>query len=311
MFDKTFLSTKEVAEFLDVNEKMIYTLISEKGLPATKITGKWLFPRHLVEQWLEQHIINYPKSAQNPGSQHVLILVGSHDVLLERAIHFFNRLHPELVAVFGNVGSLGGLKLLRQGGCHIATSHLLEDDEQEYNFTFAQQELGAEIATVINFCQREQGIFVAKGNPKEIRSIADFARADVTISNRPANTGTRWLLDREIRKIGLRETDIRGYQRECQSHSDVAIEILSGHADAGIGIRAAAELFHLDFLPLRWERYDLLIAKHRYFEEGVQLFLRMLQENELKMIANELHGYDLSLCGQMMFQHSQQQDIGY
>ena len=304
MFDKTFLSTKEVAEFLDVNEKMIYVLISEKGLPATKVTGKWLFPLRLVEQWLEQHIINYPKSAQIPNSQHVLILAGSHDVLLERGIHLFNQQHPELVAVFGNVGSVGGLKLLRQGGCHIATSHLLEDDEQEYNFAFAQQELGAEVATVVNFCRREQGIFLAKGNPKAIHSIADFARADVTIANRPANTGTRWLLDREVRKLGLNVAAIRGYRHECQSHSDVAIEILAEHADAGIGIRAAAELFHLDFLPLRWERYDLLIAKPQYFEEGVQRFLQLLHGRELRTLADELQGYDLSLCGQMMFQRS-------
>jgi len=304
MLDKTFLSTKEVADFLDVNEKMIYALISEKGLPATKVTGKWLFPRRLVEQWLEQHIINHPKSAYMPASQQVLILAGSHDVLLERAIHLFNTQYPDFVVVFGNVGSMGGLKLLRQGGCHIATSHLLEEDEQEYNFTFAQQELGAEVAAVINFCRREQGIFVAKGNPKGICSIADFIRPDVQIANRPPNTGTRWLLDRELRKLGVSPADIHGYQRECQSHSDIAIEILAGHADAGIGIRAAAELFHLDFLPLRWERYDLLIAKPQYFEEGVQRFLQMLHDRELRAIASELQGYDLSLCGQMIFQRT-------
>ena len=59
---KKLLSTKEVAQFLDVNEKMIYTLVAEKGLPATKITGKWLFPKHLVEQWIETNTINYPET---------------------------------------------------------------------------------------------------------------------------------------------------------------------------------------------------------------------------------------------------------
>ena len=83
---KNFLSTKEVAELLDVNEKMIYTLVSEKGLPATKVTGKWLFPRRLVEQWLEGHIINYPRSARLPSSYGLLILVGSHDILLEKTM---------------------------------------------------------------------------------------------------------------------------------------------------------------------------------------------------------------------------------
>ena len=54
------LSTREVADFLGVNEKMIYSLINTQGLPATKISGKWLFPRHLVEQWVESKTINYP-----------------------------------------------------------------------------------------------------------------------------------------------------------------------------------------------------------------------------------------------------------
>ena len=62
---KRFLSTKEVAGFLGVNEKMVYSLIAEKGLPATKVTGKWIFPQHLVEQWVEAHTINYPESADH------------------------------------------------------------------------------------------------------------------------------------------------------------------------------------------------------------------------------------------------------
>ncbi|MGD9077293.1 MAG: helix-turn-helix domain-containing protein, partial [Desulfobacteraceae bacterium] len=126
---KNFLSTKEVAELLDVNEKMIYSLVSEKGLPATKVTGKWLFPRRLVEQWLESHIINYPRSAHLPSSHGLLILVGSHDILLEKTMAIFNRLYPDQMAVFGNVGSLGGLQALARGLCHMASSHLLQEDE--------------------------------------------------------------------------------------------------------------------------------------------------------------------------------------
>ena len=113
--EKNFLSTREVADLLDVNEKMIYTLVSDKGLPATKVTGKWIFPRDLVEQWLESHIINYPKAAHLPSSMGILILVGSNDILLEKAIGLFNRLHSDHLAVFGNVGSLGGLKTLGSG----------------------------------------------------------------------------------------------------------------------------------------------------------------------------------------------------
>ncbi|PIE31494.1 DNA-binding protein [candidate division KSB3 bacterium] len=225
MFEKPFLSTREVAQFLDVNEKMIYSLVSDKGLPATKITGKWLFPRHLVELWLENHIVNYPKSASIPSSQGVLILVGSHDILMERLLSLFNRLYPERLAVFGNVGSLGGLKALHEGLCHIAASHLLQADEEEYNFDFAQEELGNEVAAVVNFCRREQGLFVAKGNPRNLQAIADLGQPGIRLANRSMNTGTRLLLDRELQKLGLDGTKIQGYKQEYQSHWDVALEI--------------------------------------------------------------------------------------
>lgn len=303
MFEKPFLSTKEVAQFLDVNEKMVYSLVSDKGLPATKITGKWLFPRRLVEQWLENHIVNYPKSAYIPSSKGMLIIVGSHDVLMERSISLFNQMYPDNLAVFGNVGSLGGLKALRNGLCHIASSHLLQEDEEEYNFDFMQRELGGEVAAVVNFCRREQGLLVAKGNPKGIQRITDLDKPEVTIANRPVSTGTRLLFDRELQQEGLNGLKIKGYQNEFCSHWDVGLEVYTGRADAAPAIRAVADIFELDFVPLRWERYDLLISKNRFFEEGVQLFLNLLHENAVKKLAQEFHGYDLSVCGKMVFQH--------
>jgi len=302
MSDKPFLSTKEVAEFLDVNEKMIYALISEKGLPATKVTGKWLFPRRLVEQWLEQHIMNYPHAVQTTASQNMLIVTGSHDLLLERTLGLFNQTHPDIIAVFGSVGSLGGLRALKRGACHIAASHLLHSDEQEYNFEFVQQEFGRELAAVVNFCQREQGLIVAPGNPKQLHSVADLAQPGVVIANRPLTTGTRLLLDRELQRAGLTGMQIQGYGNEYQSHWDVAFEVLTGRAAAAPAIRSVATVMGLDFVPLRWERYDLLIAKARFFEEGVQLFLNMLQDPALRRLAHDLQGYDLSACGKMLFQ---------
>jgi putative molybdopterin biosynthesis protein len=302
MIERPFLSTKEVAQFLDINEKLVYSLISEKGLPATKVTGKWLFPRRLVEQWVENHITNYPKLTQHIAPSHgTLIFVGSHDVLLERIIGLFNRLHPDHLAVFGNVGSQGGLNALNLGFCHIATSHLLQEDEEDYNFDFLDRELRGELATVVNLCQREQGILVANGNPKAIHGIADLGQPEVNIANRPVGTGTRQLFDRELQKADLKGKQIKGYKQEFRSHLDVAMEVVSGRADAAPAIRAVADLLGLDFIPLRWERYDLLISRKRFFEQGVQLFLDLLHESSIKDLVKGLGGYDLSLCGKMIF----------
>ncbi|NQT09820.1 MAG: helix-turn-helix transcriptional regulator [Desulfobacteraceae bacterium] len=299
---KQLLSTKEVAQFLDINEKMVYSLVAEKGLPATKITGKWLFPRYLVEQWIETNTINYPKpSTSLPPYQGLLIITGSNDLLLDKTISLFNTLYPDHVAVFGNLGSMGGLRALRQNLCHMASSHLLQENENEYNFDFATKEL-EKMPAVVNFCKREQGILLQKGNPKKINSIADIARQGIKIVNRPLSTGTRLLFDRELNNAGIKGEKIEGYHNELSRHMDVGLEILAGRADAGPGIKPVASLLGLEFIPVRWERYDLLITKDRFFDKGVQLFLGLLQEPAFYDLTKMFDGYDVSISGKVIFQ---------
>jgi putative molybdopterin biosynthesis protein len=299
---KQLMSTREVAQFLDVNEKMIYTLISEKELPATKITGKWLFPKHLVEQWIEANTTNYPTEPTRmlPPYHGLLIIAGSNDPLLDATISYFNNRYTDHLAVFGNIGSMGGLKALQQNRCHIASSHLMQDNEKEYNFDFASETLG-QMPAVVNFCLREQGILVKKGNPKGIRSVADLANPDVKIINRPLGTGTRLLLDTELKKSGIDGETIAGYQDMCHRHMDVGLEILEGKIDAGPSIRPVASVLGLDFIPLRWERYDLLIAKDRFFDQGVQLLVGLLHESEFVGLARKFDGYDTKLSGKMVY----------
>jgi excisionase family DNA binding protein len=300
------LSTKEVAQMLGVNEKMVYTLIAEKGLPATKITGKWLFPQNLVEQWVEANTINYPDPPRHlPPYEGLLIVAGSNDPLLDKTLSLFNRRYPDHIAVLGNLGSLGGLRALRRNLCHMATSHLIQDDEADYNFEYADRELERQPA-VVNFCRREQGLLVARGNPHGIEAVADLAQPGLTLVNRPNTTGTRLLLDRELAKAGIDGEGITGYHREVMRHLDVGLEILSGRADVGPAIRAVAGMLGLDFVPLRWERYDLLITKERFFDPGVQLFLGLLPDEAVRQLAVTLEGYDVSSSGKMVYPREDQ-----
>lgn len=301
MEEKIFLNTKQVAELLNINEKMVYSMINEKGLPAVKATGKWLFPKHLVEQWLEGQTLNYPKAVNPLPPYHgLLIICGSNDVLLEKTMTLFNWQFPEHTAVFGNMGSLGGLKSLKNNLCHMATSHLLQENEREYNFDFANEELG-QVPAVVNFCRREQGILIPKGNPKGISGVEDLKKNGIKIVNRPEGTGTRLLIDGELKKAGIDGKTIEGYDIEVQRHIDVGLEVLSGRADAGPAIRTVASLLDLDFIPLRMERFDLIIFKDRFFDQGIQLFLGLLRTEAFKKLAGELDGYDLSITGEMVY----------
>ncbi len=268
------LTTKQVALFLSVNEKMVYTLIAEKGLPASKVTGKWLFPIDLVRQWVETGTENYPEMAKLPPYHGLVLIAGSNDLLLDKIISTFNLKHEDHMAMFGLAGSMGGLKALRQNLCHIAASHLVADNK-EYNFPFVQDEM-APMPAVVNFCLREQGILVQKGNPENIQSISDLKQPHIKMVNRMLGTGTRQLFDKELKKAGIQGETLDGYDNCLSRHMDIGLAILTGKAQAGPGIKPVAKLLGLDFIPLCWERFDLLISKDRFFDQGIQLFLSLL-----------------------------------
>ncbi len=293
------LSTKEVARFLNVNEKMVYSLISEKGLPASKVTGKWLFPINLVKQWIETGTQNYPQLAKLPPYHGLILIAGSNDLLLDKIISTFNIKHEEHMAMFGIAGSMGGLKALKKNLCHIAASHLLADNE-EYNFPFLKDELN-QIPAVVNFCLREQGILVPKGNPKNIQSVKELGKSGIKIINRQLGTGTRQLFDKELAKTGMKGKTIQGYENTLTRHMDIGLEILTKKADAGPGIKPVATVLGLDFIPICKERFDLLITKERFFDQGIQLFLSLLKGKVIKTTAKEYGGYDLSMSGKMVY----------
>ncbi|MFO7753354.1 MAG: helix-turn-helix transcriptional regulator [Desulfobacteraceae bacterium] len=303
------LSTKEVARFLKINEKMVYTLVNEKGLPATKVTGKWLFPMNLVRQWVEAGTINYPDSNSRLPPYHGLVLIcGSNDMLLDRMISIFNETFQDHLAMFGFSGSMGGIRALKRNKCHIASSHLVSDN-REYNFPFISEEM-ARMPAVINFCMREQGIVTAGGNPLNIRSVKDLAGKNARFVNRGLSTGTRLLFDRELQKAGVEPGSINGYENVVQKHLDAGFEVLSGGADAAFGIRPVAEMLGLDFISVCSERFDLLISKDRFFDRGIQLFLGLMKEETFRTAAANLGGYDLSQSGEMLYPEKEDSEEG-
>ena len=293
------LTTKEVAKFLHVNEKMVYSLIAEKGLPASKVTGKWLFPIDLVRQWVETGTENYPEAAQLPPYHGLVLIAGSNDLLLDRLISIFNIKHRNHLAMFGITGSMGGISALRQNLCHIAASHLLADNK-EYNFPFIQDEM-VQTPAVVNLCLREQGMMVEKGNPHKLFGVADLKKKGIKVVNRNLGTGTRQLFDKELKQAGIRGETLPGYDNCVSRHMDVGLAVQSGRAHAGPGIRGVARLLDLDFISWGWERFDLLVKKDRFFDQGIQLFLSLLKGKVIQRTAEEYGGYDLAYTGKMIY----------
>jgi excisionase family DNA binding protein len=298
---KKMLSTKDVAAFLGVNEKMVYTLVAEKGLPASKITGKWLFPQHLVEQWVEANTLNMPVPDSDAiHDSGVLVIAGSNDPLLEETIGLYNSQTVEHLAVFGNLGSMIGIRMLKQGMCHIATSHLLQTNGDGYNFEYLSTQ-DTSPPVVVNFCQRCQGLMLAQENPHNIARTEDLVCKELRIVNRKLGTGTRLLFDRTLKAAGVKPEQLNGYDYEVERHIDVGLAIVAGSADAGPGIQPVAEQLGLAFVPWRWERFDLLIDRARFFNPATQGFLGMLHDQKFKNVAGDYIGYDLSSSGKMLF----------
>ncbi len=227
--------------------------------------------------------------------ERTIVHIGSHDLTLDLLAQFMAEAGRRFVSA--NAGSLGGLIALRRGEAHLAGSHLLDPDTGEYNVSYVRQYLPGTPVVLVTLLRREQGLIVAKGNPKRIESLADLARPDVRIVNRQRGAGTRVLLDYRLGQLGIAPEQVRGYEREEYTHLAVAAAVQSGVADCGLGVRAAARALDLDFVPVEWERYDLVIPQAHYESDLLRPLLDLLHDKSVQQAVAELPGYDPSSMG--------------
>jgi putative molybdopterin biosynthesis protein len=227
-----------------------------------------------------------------------IVAIGSHDMILDVAASALRAEDPLISLASSNVGSLGGLVAVRDGLCHFAGSHLLEPTTGEYTLPYVDQLLagGPEIA-VVRLVDREQGLLVAPGNPLQLASIDDLTRPGLRYVNRQRGAGTRALLDFELERRGIKEEQISGYSREEHTHLAVAAAIAANRADTGLGIRAAAQVFGLDFIPVAWEPYDLVLRTGVLESDLLAPFWALLARPEFQAEVEKLGGYSCREMG--------------
>ncbi|MEM9773572.1 MAG: molybdopterin biosynthesis protein [Chloroflexota bacterium] len=229
---------------------------------------------------------------------HTIFSIGSHDMTLDLLAQFLSSRERRFTSA--NVGSLGGLVALRRGESHLAGSHLLDPETGEYNLADIAKYLPDTPVKVVTLVGREQGLMVAKGNPKKLKSLADLAQGGIAYVNRQRGAGTRVLLDYQLNRAGINPETIRGYEREEYTHLAVAAAIAGGRADCGLGITAAARALELDFVPLFQERYDLVIpAEYADSDLLVPLF-DLLSDRYFQTAVSRLPGYDVNLMGKFV-----------
>jgi putative molybdopterin biosynthesis protein len=217
-----------------------------------------------------------------------LIAIGSHCVGLDIAFTMLKESEPDFLGRTINVGSVGGFHAVKRGEADIAGVHLQDDKTGEYNAPFLPAFGLEKSAVLVRGYDREQGLIVKHGNPKNIKEIRDLIRDDVRFVNRNKGSGTRLLIDRHLTTLAFSlGTDlnsicmqVHGYRHEVKSHSAVAAAVRYNRADVGFGIRTVAETPSLDFIKLDDEKYDFLIGKERMNKKAVKEFIELLGSKE-------------------------------
>jgi putative molybdopterin biosynthesis protein len=282
---------KNVAIPLARGAGMITTLTRAHGvtsIPATSegveqgatLTARLLVPRAELEQ--------------------TLLVIGSHDNTVDLLANGLMGLEDPLYLASSHVGSMGGLMALKSGSTMVAGAHLFDPETEDYNFPFIRKYLPDMDLIVVNLAIRHQGFIVAPGNPMGIISIEDLVRQKARFVNRQRGAGTRILFDHALKQAGKSPADIVGYASEEFTHMALAANVLTGAADCGLGIFAAARALGLGFAPLARERYDLLIPKAHFNDPKIQTLLAMIRQDAIKEQIESLGGYETTLTGQIM-----------
>lgn len=304
---ETLLNTREVAAYLQINEKQVYRLIRSGNIPCTRVTGKWLFPQSLVEEWVQRSAHTKTLGASRPlavterfGLDRGLLVAGSNDLLLDSLFEIARQRYPEYLIYTTTLGSFGGLEALKQGKAHVALAHLRDPKSGEYNIPFLSQYVPLDAVVAVTLWHRRVGLLHRPDGPAA-ESFADLRRRSLRFVNRQRGSGIRWLIDQQLQEAKVKTGQLKGYDTEVWTHWEVGLNILRHQADVGVAAESVARLLSLTFHEVVEERFDLLVSKEHYFTKPLQALLEIVTSSELKARAMALGGYDVRNTGKVAF----------
>ncbi len=293
-----YLTTSEAAEYLRLGERKLYELVTLGAIPCSKVTGKWLFPRHELDLWV---LSGLARPAGMAPSDPPPIVGGSQDDLLEWSLRESGSALASL-----NEGTTRGVDRLLRGevmatAIHFHGAEASNHGDADPNVAMVRAMPGLHDAVLVGVVRREQGLLVAPGNPKKLQSLQDVRASDVRLAVRQSGAGAQLLLEELLTRIGTSLKDIRRLEPPCLTGPDLAAAVRAGQADCGIATRAAARSAGLDFVPLLWESFDLLMRQRSFFRPAMQALIGFLAGPRMKQRAAELSGYDTAPAGKIRF----------
>jgi putative molybdopterin biosynthesis protein len=257
------------------------TIPAQRASRAKKVTRPWV----TIDLWVDAEL-----------ADRTAVVLGCDPALALLAAHLARR-YPAFRLIWVHSSSLAALRLLGRRQAHAAGTHLWDPESGEYNVPYVRRELPGRRLVIVTLSEWQQGLIVARGNPKGISGPAELERPDVTMVNRELGAGSRTLLDLWLQGAGVSATRVNGYGREVSGHLEVAEAVAHGLADVGPGIMAVARALGLDFIPVQEERYDLVIPLEFLNATAVQAVLEIAVSRPFQEELEALGGYDSSRAG--------------
>jgi len=283
-----YLTTRELADLIRVKERKVYDLVATGEVPHSRATGKLLFPRDAVLAWIED------AGDALPGESLPLVALGSHDPLLEWALRSGE---CGLATLFD--GSLDGLDRFTRKEGLLTGLHVPDEEGEGWNTAIVERLFRFKPVVLIEWAKRQRGLIVAPGNPKRIGTLADLAGKRLV--QRQEAAGSHVFLQRMLAMAGAGiEASIQPGPK-VRDEREAAMAVFSGEADVAFGLETAARQNRLEFIPLRQERFDLLVRRKDYFEAPVQALLRFSKTDMFAEKAAHLGGYDVAGLGTVHF----------
>lgn len=284
-----FLTTKEVAELLRIKERKLYDLVSAQEIPCVKATGKLLFPKVELMHWI--------RTGELPSEPQVAarlnVVSGSHDPLLEWAIRESG---CGLAMQFD--GSSSGLDVFENAGSMATGLHVLNPAATAWNTHVVQTRFASSHVVLVNWAVRQQGLIVAKDNPKKISTVADLVT--LKVASRQRGAGGMILFEHLLKAQGL-QLDTLNVTGTCRTENDTVAAVASGTADAAPGLQALAVQFGLGFVPTQTEQFDLMVCRKAWFEPPFQTLLAFTHTAAFKTKAQQFAGYDTTALGTVVW----------
>ena len=312
MENLTSLTPLEVANILNISKNTVYEMVKRGDLNSYKVGNRFRFDREDIETYkkknkrlkeevsvkkynFEDDICRFEELKRNS------FIICGQDILLNTLCRHLLQKNDGVLALNSHIGCYNSLYELYLGNAQIAAVHMWDGDSGEYNIPYVKKMLPGISAIIIHLAKRKQGMYVEKGNPKNIYNWEDLKRSDISIANREIGSGTRILLDEHLKKMSISADRVNGYKREFYSNTTAINAVVNRSSDVAIGMETHDNnSSKVDFIPLQNESLDLVIKREDFYKIQFISVINILRSKEFKFELNNIVDYDLEEIGEII-----------